>query len=337
MMKENRSDLLHTLTERLKAIDYNKLPISDYNKRYIGNLKPALSYFMHIYADCLQRGLQAIQTPISDVTLIDYGGGTGFLSILAKSIGIGQVIYIDLNPSSVETIQLLKQIIGIGPDIILHGDSDVLADWCARNKVYPQLLIATDLIEHVYDLSLFFKDLIHINDSMYLLFTTASTPFNPYVQQRLHKMMVGCESGSLESPNYYTLREQFITKLCPAFSPKEVETWARKTRGLTYPDIQKAIEKKSLPSPEDPYNTCDPATGNWAERILPIQTYEDLLAPYQFKLKVEKGFYNADRNNPVLSLICKGINALIRNSGSFGFLLAPFILLSCGKERADAI
>ena len=236
-----------------------------------------------------------------------------------------------------ETIQLLKQIIEIGPDTILHGDSDVLADWCARNKVSPQLLIATDLIEHVYDLSLFFKDLIHINDSMYLLFTTASTPFNPYVQQRLHKMMIGCESGSLESPNYYTLREQFITKLCPAFSPKEVETWARQTRGLTYPDIQKAIEKKSLPSPEDPYNTCDPATGNWAERILPIQTYEDLLAPYQFKLKVEKGFYNADRNNPVLSLICKGINALIRNSGSFGFLLAPFIILSCGKERADAI
>ena len=95
-MKENRSDLLHTLTERLKAIDYNKLPISDYNKRYIGNLKPALSYFMHIYADCLQRGLQAIQTPISDVTLIDYGGGTGFLSILAKSIGIGQLFILIL-------------------------------------------------------------------------------------------------------------------------------------------------------------------------------------------------------------------------------------------------
>lgn len=143
-----------------------------------------------------------------------------------------------------ETIQLLKQIIGIGPDTILHGDSDVLADWCARNKVSPQLLIATDLIEHVYDLSLFFKDLIHINDSMYLLFTTASTPFNPYVQQRLHKMMIGCESGSLESPNYYTLREQFITKLCPAFSPKEVETWARQTRGLTYPDIQKRSRKR---------------------------------------------------------------------------------------------
>ena len=56
-MKENRSDLLHTLTERLKAIDYNKLPISDYNKRYIGNLKPALSYFMHIYG---LNGVEAV-------------------------------------------------------------------------------------------------------------------------------------------------------------------------------------------------------------------------------------------------------------------------------------
>ncbi|WP_297906198.1 SAM-dependent methyltransferase [uncultured Parabacteroides sp.] len=337
MMKENRSDLLHTLTERLKAIDYNKLPISDYNKRYIGNLKPALSYFMRIYADCLQKGLQRTRIPISDITLIDYGGGTGFLSILAKTIGIGQVIYIDLNPSSVETIRLLKQKIGVGPDIILQGNSDVLASWCTENKVCPQLLIATDLIEHVYDLSLFFKDLIHINDSMYLLFTTASTPFNPYIQQRLHKMMIGCESGSLESPNYYTLRKQFITKLYPDLSQEKIETWARQTRGLIYTDIQKAIEEKIMPTPEDPYNTCDPATGNWTERILPIETYEDLLAPYQFKLKVEKGFYNTDRNNPVFSLICKGINALIRNSGSLGFLLAPFIILSCGKERTDTV
>ncbi len=150
-------------------------------------------------------------------------------------------------------------------------------------------------------------------------------------------MMVGCESGSLESPNYYTLREQFITKLCPAFSPKEVETWARQTRGLTYPDIQKAIEKRVYQARKTHTILAIRLQVIGPERILPIQTYEDLLAPYQFKLKVEKGFYNADRSNPVLSLICKGINALIRNSGSFGFLLAPFIILSCGKERADAI
>lgn len=150
-------------------------------------------------------------------------------------------------------------------------------------------------------------------------------------------MMIGCESGSLESPNYYALRERFITKLCPDFSPEEVAIWARQTRGLTYPDIQKAIEEKRLPTPEDPYNTCDPATGNWTERILPIQTYKDLLAPYRFKLTVEKGFYNTERSNPVLSWLCKGINALIRNSGSMGFLWAPFIILSCGKERTDTI
>lgn len=331
-MKENKSDLTHRWTERLRAIDYNELPISDYNKRYIANLKPALGYFMRIYADCLRKGRQATGLPIADITLVDYGGGSGFLSILAKAMGVGRVIYIDLNPSSVETIRLLKRLTGTGPDVILHGNSDTLADWCAKNEVRPRLLIATDLIEHVYDLSVFFKDLTRINDSMHLLFTTASTPFNPYVQQRLHKLMIGCESGSLESPNYHTARERFITEHFPDLSPEEIETWARQTRGLTYPDIRKAIETKSLPYPEDPYNTCDPATGNWAERILPIAAYEELLAPYRYKLKVEKGFYNAERSNPILSLLFEGINALIRDSGAFGFLLAPFIFLSCRKE-----
>lgn len=332
MMKNNTTDLLYELTDRLRAIDYEKLPISEYNKRYIGNLKPALRYFMRIYADCLRKGIQAIQASIPDITLVDYGGGSGFLGILAKSIGIGKVIYIDLNPSSVETIHILKRKVGIGPDVILQGNSDVLAGWCAENKVKPQLLIATDLIEHVYDLSLFFKDLISINDDMHLIFTTASTPFNPYVQQRLHKMMIGCESGTLESPNYYTLREQFIAKQYPERSREEVKAWALQSRGLTYPDILKAIEDNRFPNLEDPYNTCDPATGNWTERILPIKAYEDLLAPYEFKLKVEKGFYNTDRSNPALSWACKCLNALIRNCGSFGFLLAPFIILSCGKE-----
>ncbi len=334
-MRESSRDLLDTLTGGLKAIDYDRLPISDYNKRYIGNLKPALGYFMRIYTDCLRKGVREVRLPVPDITLIDYGGGSGFLSILAKSMGIGQVIYIDLNPSSVETIRLLKQKIGIGPDIILHGNSDTLADWCAREKVRPQLLIATDLIEHVYDLSAFFRDLIHINDSMRLIFTTASTPFNPYVRRRLRKMMIGCESGSLESPNYYTLRERFIAKLRPDFSREKIGTWARQTRGLTYPDIQKAIEGKSLPTPEDPYNTCDPATGNWTERILPIQAYERLLAPYRFKVSVEKGFYNVDRDNRIFSLVCEGINAWIRHGGSLGFLLAPFIILSCGIEPTD--
>ena len=154
-MKHDIRQAAKTLVSQLKAIDYERLPISKYNKCYIARLKPVLSYYMKIYADCLLKGLESVGSAPKDITFIDYGGGSGFLSMLAKQAGIGRVIYIDLNPDSVDTIRVLKALAGTGPDIILHGDSDTLADWCSANKVKPQLLIATDLIEHVYDLSAF--------------------------------------------------------------------------------------------------------------------------------------------------------------------------------------
>ena len=132
-----------------------------------------------------------------------------------------------------------------------------------------------------------------------------------------------------------------ITKLLNKvyFAPrlKEIELYTEHAGELQAGVLKRLVHMAANTEWGKKYDYASIRTYEDFKKRLPIQTYEDLLAPYQFKLKVEKGFYNADRNNPVLSLICKGINALIRNSGSFGFLLAPFIILSCGKERADAI
>lgn len=334
-MKNKQKHIAFDLAKRLQVIDYDKLPISEYNKRYIRNLKPALGYYMKIYTDCLCKGIEATGLKLSNITFIDYGGGSGFLSMLAKEIGIGKVIYIDLNPLSVETVRLLKQETGIGPDIILQGDSGSLAKWCNENSVTPELLIATDLIEHVYNLDSFFSDLIGINNSIYMIFTTASTPFNPYVKRKLRKAMKGCESGTLISPNYYSMRYQYIRKNYPSLSENEISKWSFHTRGLIYSDIEKAINEGKYPTCKDHYNTCDPSTGNWIERILSIADYQSLLVKYHYKIKVEKGFYNTDRGNPVLSFICSCINSLIRSTGAFGFILAPFIILSCSKNRMN--
>lgn len=331
-MRNKFRQTIQDLVYQLQAIDCNRLPISEYNKRYIGNLKPALSYYMKIYASCLQKGIQATGLSLPAITFIDYGGGSGFLSMLAKQVGVGQVIYIDLNPDSVETIRILKEQTGIGPDVILHGNSDTLAAWCTENDIKPQLLIATDLIEHVYDLSAFFSDLIAINNRMQMLFTTASTPFNPYVKRRLHRLMTACEKGTAVSPNYYTLRLQYIKKDFPSIPSVEAEEIARKTRGLTFPDIRKAIETGSYPTLEDTFNTCDPRNGNWTERILPIHVYRSLVRPSGYLVDVAKGFYNTDRNNPIAVFISKSINCLIGITGKAGFLLAPFIILHLRRK-----
>ncbi|MDR2118138.1 MAG: class I SAM-dependent methyltransferase [Tannerellaceae bacterium] len=312
---------------RLKAIDYGSLPISDYSKRYIRAMHPAMEYYMEIFARCLSQGTEAVALEPAGVTLVDYGGGSGFLSLLAKETGFGHVIYIDLNPAAVETVNVLKRLTGTGPDTILHGDHHTLAGYCRTQNISPQLLIATDLIEHVYNPAAFFHTLCRINNRMQLIFTTASTPFNPLVKQRLRRYMTACESGTEVSPNYLRRREQFIRRCYPLFSEEQTALWSRATRGLTYEDIRRAIDAGRLPVPEDPYNTCDPATGNWAERILPIRTYRALLTPCGYTLTVGKGFYNTRRKNPLTSLAVRILNLFIRYSGPAGLYLSPFILL----------
>lgn len=325
-MESHTKQIIQKLTGQLQQIDYDRLPISTYNKRYISNLKPALGYYMQIYATCLQKGLQATGLPITEIDLIDYGGGSGFLSMLAKQFGFRRVIYIDLNPLSVETVRLLKEKTGTGPDIILQGDSDTLASWCKTHHLKPQLLIATDLIEHIYNLSVFFSDLLSINNNMQLLFTTASTPFNPYVKWKLHRLMAACEK------EYYALRYQYVQQHFPTLSNQDAAAAARKTRGLTFSDIQQAVESNTFPILKDSFNTCDPHTGNWAERILPIQAYQTLAQSHQYKVSVKKGFYNTERSHFVFKQICRWLNTWIDLTGKVGFWFAPFIILHFQKK-----
>ncbi len=316
----------------LRSIDYNSLQLSDYNIRYINRMLPVMEYYMDIYYRCLTEGIISTGMDAKDITLIDYGGGSGFLSLFAKRLGIGRVIYIDINPLSVETISILKAFIGMGPDEILTGSSDVLADWCLASRIEPQLLLATDLIEHIYNLSDLFGDLNKINKKMELIFTTGSNPYNPIVRKRLQRFMQDCESGAIVSPNYYTRRKNFIRQNYPDLTNEQVDAWSNATRGLTYDDILRAIGMNYLPTPDDKYNTCDPETGNWAERILSIDQYKEMLEPFNYNLYVRKGFYNTHRSNPLVTLVCKCLNMMIRYTGRMGLYISPFIILH-GKKR----
>ncbi len=323
------------LTRQLQAIDYDRLPISDYNKQYIAHMKPVLGYYMRIFAQCLRRGLELTGMQPADITCVDYGGGSGFFSLFAKAAGIGRILYVDLNPLSVHTVSVLRQETGLGPDVVLEGNSDRLAAWCLAQQIHPQLLIATDLIEHVYDLSPFFGDLMRINPEMHLLFTTASTPWNPLVVRRLHRMMDACEKGDRVLLNYYNARLRFIREQYPHLSEAEAEAWSQRTRGLIYADIRKAIDSGHCPPLPGRHNTCDPASGNWAERILPLSAYTGIAATHHYTLHVQKGFYNTERNNPIASRLFEWINRLIRMTGKAGFLAAPFILLLFSPGRKE--
>ena len=307
----------------LKTLDYDSLPISDYSRNYILRLLPSLDYYLEIYHRCLRKMLDESSCSAADIVMVDYGGGHGFLSLTAKTMGIGKVIYVDTNPQAVETVQVVSDKVGFGPDEVLLGDASALRQWCLSNNVMPNLLLGMDVIEHIYRLEDFFADLFAINPALPMLFTTGSTPFNPYVVRRLRRIMQSDELGHGGGPGFHTLRKRYILNHFPEMKDWEADIWATDTRGLTYPDIHVAVETHTPNRLADPYNTCDPATGSWTERILAIEEYQALLLPYHATLSVQNGFYNIHRKG-VKGFFSQLLNHLPRRLFR---PLAPFIIL----------
>lgn len=323
-MQESHHTQDNQIAQQLRSLDYATLPISDYSRSYILRLLPNLDYYLDIYRRCLAQMLAALGLAPAQVVMVDYGGGHGFLSLLAKSQGIGRVVYIDYNPQAAETVTAISSQIGLSPDVILCGSSAELRQWCRDNGVIPHALLGMDVIEHIYRLDTFFADLQAINPKLYQLYTTGSTPYNRHVVKRLHQFMLADELGHNGQPGFFQLRRDHIAAHFPTLTALQLDAWAQATRGLAYDDILQAVET-GIPNPiSDPYNTCDPATGSWTERILTLAQYQELARPCGFVLAVANGFYNDSRHG-LKGLISKGLNILLHCRRLRA--LAPFIII----------
>lgn len=311
--------------QQLRNIDYNSLPISDYSRQYILRLLPHIDYYLSIYNRCIDSMAQALQLPLTDITMVDYGGGHGFLSCLAKSRGVGRVVYVDLNPQAVTTVKVVADQLGYGPDIVLQGDAATLRYQLQQSGVVPHAVLGMDVIEHVYSLEDFFADIHSLNPHMFMLFTTGSTPYNKRVVRRLRQVMVADELGLNGKPGFLALRRSAIAQYFPKMTSAELDIWAEQTRGLNYQDTLRAVETRTPHLLADPYNTCDPVTGSWTERILPIADYQRIVAPYGWQVSVDNGYYNTFRHG-AKALPSRMLNVLL----CFGFFkrLAPFIIIT---------
>ena len=314
------------IADDLRHIDYSALAISDYSRTYILRLLPHLDYYLDIYNRCITQLLSILQRTPESLTVVDYGGGHGFLSCLLKQRGFGTVIYIDYNPQAVETIHAIKQQLGYGPDIILQGDAAALGEWCRQHHTCPDGLLGMDVIEHIYRLDTFFDELYAIHP-MPMIFTTGSTPYNPLVVHRLHKIMVADEQGHGGQPGFYHLRRRYLAEHMPNLSCEQLDYWAQHTRGLQYGDLLEAVRSNTPFANNDPYNTCDPATGSWTERILPLSAYQELLTPHGAKVSVSNGFYNTHRSG-MKAISSRLLNILLRSSCALLRPIAPFIQLT---------
>lgn len=306
--------------------------ISD-DKRVVDYLTYILlhkKYFLKIYSFVLAEAVKCTNKNVDKLSIVDFGTGNGLLAIYAKYCGFKHVYGCDNYSNFIEAAKNLSKSINIEID-----DWLICNEYNLANKFHIKnidVIVGTDVIEHIYDLNIFFSNIRTLNNHMITAFTTASVHDNYFKRKKLEKIM---KSDELE---YVEIRKNIIQNYDASLNKNQLEVLSKSTRGLKEDDIicfvkdyKKSGKLKLLEHGK--YNTCDPLTGNFTERILSINEYKILYNKNNFHLEIISGFYNAN-NNIFKFIFLKCLNTFIHifHKHYFGRIFTAFILL-IGKPK----
>ena len=337
------------LDKKLESFDLNKLKISTYNKRYFGGYiesheKRQLSLTKYSYI--LSWALTHIDKPKGELTFLDYGGGHGILSLLAKQYGIGTVIHNDIYPISSNDARSIGQELGIIANHYITGDIDDILEFSQQKNLNIDVMASYDVIEHIYDIDNFLSKLHLLSqDRMSMFHASAANEQNLRIKRSIRAMQKEFELTDRKlkygrKPTDTTralvvLRREIIESYAPELSSEEINLISRLTRGLIEEGIKESVDvylnTGILPSElEHPTNTCDPLTGNWFEHFMDPNKLVNELNKTGFKTKIICGFYDKPKNL-IKRLIKTILNIAIRVMGKHGLYFAPYYALSARK------
>lgn len=342
ILRRRLHNAMSRLYMRLSSLDVSKLNISEYNQRYFGNHicnEDSLRLNITKYGYVLAWALSGIKKNIGEIVFVDYGGGHGMLSLLAKEYGLGTVIHNDIYPVSCDDAKKIAQEIGLEADYYVPGVIDDVINLFNSKKINCDVVANYDVIEHIYDIKDFLTKLHKLsNDHMSIFLASAANAQNPYIRRTLMRQHKEFELKDREKREgrkptdatraIFNLRKEIILNHTASLTEKVVDELAVLTRGLIKEDIiQKVDEYISsgiLPeAPDHPTNTCDPYTGNWFEHLMDPYELAQVLDSTGFHTVVMCGYY--DRPNKVIKRAVKiFLNMLIRVMGRNGLYLAPY-------------
>ena len=338
---ENYRKYIDAFEKQLELVEVNHISTEPYCQRYLIHLLQHKKYYLAIYADVLNKLIEHSPQKKENISLIDIGAGNGLLGIFAKYCGFKKVFINDIDEKFVNASKRLAEQLNLEIDGYITGDISAVQTYF-KNEI-PDAMVGTDVIEHIYDLEIFYKTIRQINPLTVSVFTTASNPANYFKVRELKKIQLKDEleggtpddhalfgESSLEP--FLKIREQVIRGYSNGLSDAKILTLAKATRGMIVADIKLSVEQYGLtgkvPVPPSGTNTCNPLNGSWTERILSFDTYISLYNTAGFTCKFYAGFYN-DHEYGIMNFVKKLLNVGVY---TFGKKFSPYIVIVGTKK-----
>jgi 2-polyprenyl-3-methyl-5-hydroxy-6-metoxy-1,4-benzoquinol methylase len=343
------NEAIEKLFSKIQLLNIQELNISEYNRNYLVKYVSNYAYYMSFYSQLLQKALRKLTRPVSECTFIDYGGGCGMLSYLAKEIGFRTIVYTDIYDISANDAQTISKSLGITIDYFICGDVEEFFMEINRFNIKPDLICSFDVLEHIYDLDAWIRTIVQINGEFSLLFMTSANSRNPFVANRLKKLHLKAElKGSEKTSGWKEMdlntsflegRKKIIRENFPELNESDINLLATKSRGLRKDDIEKVVYKfirtrKISYKINHPTNTCDPYTGNWAENLIDLKKLKTLIAGNNLHVDISNS-YHVYSNNKLFNAPKYLLNQLIRIFGPKNLIFSPTYTLEIQKRQSE--
>lgn len=305
------------LYTKLKELDISNLDISEYSKRYLQSKSlTTLFYYSGILYEILSQN--------SNINLfLEYGGGTGLLSLLASETGVSDVYYNDIYDVSCKDAKMIADVMGYRRKDYICGDAEEVAAYCNNAGIRFHAIASYDVLEHIYDIKEFYHTMMPCLVENGVLYMASGA--NTFCKKTVQKLIAGhlkmefmdreAEYGHKDRDTldaYHKIRERLIKNYSDDkgiyLNTAEIIGLAFMTRGKIKEDIENAIElyakDKIIPEPDAyfPFNTCDPYTGNWAEHLI---NYHELKKSLELSgFDVGYSFFGTPEESPVIIVRC---------------------------------
>ncbi len=340
------TDSVEKVFFKIKLIDLQDISISDHTREYLKKYRDNDLFYISTYSQLLKKALSKLNKPLNESTFIDYGGGCGILSYIAKELGFKTIVYNDIFINAVTDAKIIAGKLNIVLQHYFHGDIDDLIVNLKLFKINPDLICSLDVLEHIYDLESWIKSISDLN-SFSLFFMTGANPENLFIVRRLKKIhkiaeYQGCEKNIRINDRFLNTsileqRSIIIKNLFPNLSTQEIILLSRETRGLRKNEIEKIVTdymktSKITYKMKHPTNTCDPYNGNWTEKLIDLKQLKKFTGKLNMTIKITNSYY-AYSENKFLNAIKYFLNQLLRLFGPDCLFLSPTITLEIHKEK----